>query len=105
VYQNPENDSIKREGKAALFDQLIRDHDDLKKQWSGKSRYDSWFSQPLNNAKLVSVLTYQNWVPAFNSILNRKNGDLIQFYKACQRLAGKSKAERYEELAGYSDSK
>ncbi len=102
VYQSPETESVKREQKSALFDQMIRDHDDLKKQWNGKSRYDSWFRQPLNNAKLVSVFTYQDWVPAFNAILNRKNGDIIQFYKECRRLAEKPMAERYEELAAYS---
>ena len=105
VYQSQEDDAIKSEKKAALFDQMIRDHDDLKEQWGGKSRYDNWFSQPLNNAKLVSVFTYQDWVPAFNAILYRNNGDLIQFFEECQKLAEKSKAERDAELAAYSKNK
>ncbi len=105
VYQSQDTDPVKREKKAALFNQMIRDHDDLKQQWSGRSRYSQWFQQPLNNAKLVSVFTYQDWVPAFNAILNRKNGDLIQFYQKCQQLAEKSRAERYEALAGYSNNK
>jgi predicted aminopeptidase len=104
IYQSRETASVKRKQKAALFDQMIREHETLKKHWNGKSRYDNWFRQPLNNAKLVSVLTYQDWVPAFNAILNQKDGDLIQFYKECQRLAQKSKAERYEGLAGFSDN-
>ena len=104
IYQSRETASVKRKQKAALFDQMIREHETLKKHWNGKSRYDNWFRQPLNNAKLVSVLTYQDWVPAFNAILNQKDGDLIQFYKECRRLAQKSKAERYEGLAGFSDN-
>ena len=104
VYQSPDADTVKREKKAELFNQMIRDHDDLKQQWGGTSRYSHWFQQPLNNAKLVSVFTYQDWVPAFNAILNRKNGDLIQFYKECRRLAEKSRDARYAALAAYSKS-
>ncbi len=105
VYQSQDADAVKREKKAELFNQMIRGHDALKQQWNGRSRYSYWFEQPLNNAKLVSVFTYQDWVPAFNAILNRKNGDLIQFYQKCQQLAEKSRAERYEALAGYSNNK
>ena len=104
VYQSQDADPVKREKKAELFNQMIRGHDALKQQWNGRSRYSHWFEQPLNNAKLVSVFTYQDWVPAFKAILNRKNGDLIQFYQECQQLAEKSRAERYEALAGYSNS-
>lgn len=104
VYQSPEADSIKRKRKTALFDQMTRDYEALKKQWNGRSRYDGWFMQPLNNAKLASVFTYQDWVPAFNAILSRNNGDLIQFYKECRRIAEKSEAERNEALAAYSNS-
>jgi predicted aminopeptidase len=105
VYQNREPASDKRERKAALFERMMLDHDALKKQWNGKSRYDSWFMPPLNNAKLTSVFIYQDWVPALNAILDEKNGDIIQFYKKCRRLAEKSRADRYEALAGYSNNK
>ena len=104
VYQSMEADAVKRDKKAALFDQMIRDHDALKQGWNGMSRYSQWFRHPLNNAKLVSVFTYQDWVPAFNAILNRKNGDLNQFYEECQRLAKKPRDERHEALVRFSNS-
>jgi predicted aminopeptidase len=103
IYHSQEEESVKRARKAALFARMIQGHEALKKQWDATSRYDSWFSQPLNNAKLVSVLTYQNWVPAFNDMLDENNGDLDLFYEECQRLAEMTKSERDEKLTGFSD--
>ena len=102
LYQSEIPDSEKRDQKAKLFYQLKRDHDTLKQQWNGKSRYDGWFNQPLNNAQMVSVLTYQDLVPAFISLLNKKNGDLRQFYNECQTLGTMSKTERYQYLTEFS---
>ena len=82
---------------------MIQDHEALKKQWGGTSPYNSWFRRPLNNAKLASVLTYQNWVAAFNAMLDQNNGDLDLFYEECQRLAEMTKSERDEKLTGFSD--
>ena len=103
IYHSQEEETVKRARKTVLFARMIQDHEALKKQWDGTSRYESWFRQPLNNAKLVSVLTYQNWVPAFNAMLDENNGDLILFYEECQGLAEKAKSERYEILAGFTD--
>ena len=104
VYQSKEPASVKRGQKVKLFSQLKRDHDTLKREWSGTSRYDRWFNQTLNNAKLVSIFTYQDLVPAFAGLLNRKEGDLIQFYEECQRLGQETKADRYSGLISYLDN-
>jgi predicted aminopeptidase len=104
LYQGQEEMSAQRIRKAAFFEQMIDDHDALKEEWGGTSPYDNWFGPPLNNAKLASVLTYHNWVPAFNAMLAAENGDLVHFYKACQELAKLAKAERNEILATYANS-
>lgn len=101
LYQAESPPSAKREQKARLFYRLKQDHDRLKKNWNGSSRYAHWFNQPLNNAQLISVLTYQDLVPAFVKLLEQKQGDLEQFYHECRALAKKSKAERYKSLNKY----
>ena len=101
LYQSQAELSAQRIRKAALFDQMIGDHNALKEEWGGTSPYDSWFGSPLNNAKLVSVLTYHNWVPAFNAMLAAESGDLVQFYKTCQELAKKAQADRNEILTRF----
>jgi predicted aminopeptidase len=104
LYQSQKLEPEKRNQKAKLFYQLKQDHDILKQQWNGISRYDYWFNQPLNNAQIVSVLTYQDLVPAFVSLLNQQNGDIKQFYSECQKLGKMSKIERYQHLSGYLDN-
>jgi len=104
LYQAESPPSAKREQKARLFYRLKLDHDRLKKQWNGSSRYAHWFRQRLNNAQLISVLTYQDLVPAFTRLLDQKQGDLEQFYNECRALAKKSKAERYERLNSYLET-
>ena len=101
LYQSKKPESAKRNQKAKLFYQMKRDHDILRQQWNGTSRYDEWFKRPLNNAQMVSVLTYQNLVPAFVSLLKQKNGDIKQFYSECQKLGKMSKTERYQHVTGY----
>jgi predicted aminopeptidase len=104
LYQSNKPESEKRDQKAKLFYQLKQDHDILKQQWNGISRYDYWFNQPLNNAQMVTVLAYQDLVPAFVSLLNQQNGDIKQFYSECQKLAKMPKTVRYQNLTGYLDN-
>jgi len=39
-------------------------------------------------------------VPAFEKLLQKKKGNLKQFYQVCQNLAKKKKAERHRGLKG-----
>jgi predicted aminopeptidase len=63
--------------------------------------YDGWFKYPLNNAQLISVATYYDWVPAFNAILSEAGGDLQKFYQKCRQLAKKQPVERNRILQNY----
>ena len=60
--------------------------------------YGAWFNQPLNNAQLLSVSTYHDWVPAFDQMLSDTGGDLARFYDNCQNLAQKAPQERQRIL-------
>jgi predicted aminopeptidase len=102
LYQSNQLESEKRGQKAALFSQLKKDHDRLNKEWNGTSRYEPWLRHSLNNAKLVSVLAYHDFVPVFRAILKEKDGDLKQFYAECLRLSQTPMEKRHRILANYS---
>jgi len=88
----------KRRVKAEIFSQMRRAHLSLKEQWDGYRGYDKWFRTDLNNAKIATVITYHNYVPAFSSLLERTNGDLKRFYSECDNLAKKDRKRRHELL-------
>jgi predicted aminopeptidase len=91
----------KRQAKAAVFEKLKDDYRLLKQHWNGYSGYDFWMYQKMNNAKLISVSTYNDLVPAFLELLKTCNNDLKVFYKKCQDLSKKSKEERWAYLEKY----
>jgi predicted aminopeptidase len=74
---------------------------DLKSNYSDMAVYDAWFNYPLNNAQLISVATYHDWVPAFGKILSECGGNLEKFYEKCGQLAKKNPAERNRILEQY----
>lgn len=84
--------------KAALFEEMQGEYANLKAGWHGYSGYDNWFGPPLNNAKLNSVGTYYDLVPAFTRLLANQNGNLAAFYAECRTLAGLPKPERNRRL-------
>ncbi|HSQ83738.1 MAG TPA: aminopeptidase [Desulfobacterales bacterium] len=91
----------KRQAKAAVFEKLKDDYRLLKQHWNGYSGYDFWMYQKMNNAKLISVSTYNDLVPAFLELLKTCNNDLKVFYKKCQDLSKKSKKERWAYFEKY----
>jgi predicted aminopeptidase len=91
----------KRPLKKEIFNQLRFEYERMKQAWQGYTGYDYWFKEPLNNAKLISVSTYYDYLPAFIRILEQSNGDLEQFYGRCKKLAGLSKSERNLRLQNY----
>jgi predicted aminopeptidase len=94
-----------RNQKKAVFHQMKSEFIDLKSAYSGLAAYDAWFDHPLNNAQLISVSSYHDWVPAFDQILAESEGDLKKFYRTCQQLAKKGSSERHRILTQFSESK
>jgi predicted aminopeptidase len=88
----------KRQKKALVIQKLRDDYQQLKLHWQGYSAYDDWFSGDINNAKLNTVATYFNYVPAFEALLSQSNYQLPDFYKKVQALAKLSSEERQEVL-------
>lgn len=87
-----------RERKASILLQMRTTYRDLRARWDGYAAYDRWMNGPLNNAKLASVATYHQYVPAFRALLAREEGDLEAFYAAAEVLAELPEAQRRVRL-------
>jgi predicted aminopeptidase len=85
--------------KRAVLDETRAQYAQLKAGWGGYSGYDAFLLKDLNNAKLGSIATYTQDVPAFTALLKRENGDLPRFYAQVKELAALSKEERDRRLA------
>ena len=104
LYREPLAPEAKRAAKAKLFAEMEAEYRALKEGWGGFAGYDRWFEGGVNNAKLASVATYEELVPAFRALLARENGDLPKFYAAVKQLARLDKAERDAELAALAEA-
>ncbi len=96
-YASKQSVDVQRANKARLFQQLKDDYQPLKQSWGGFSGYDRWFAEPLSNAKLASIATYTDFVPAFRVLL-QKEKDFPHFYAAVRQFANLDKAERHQHL-------
>ena len=100
LYRETLPDEAKREGKRKRLAEMDADYRALKERsWGGFAGYDRWFDGGVNNAKLASVATYEELVPAFRALLAREQGDLPRFYAAVKALAALDKPQRDRELA------
>jgi predicted aminopeptidase len=91
------SDAQKRAVKARLFQELKDEYQVLKGNWGGYAGYDRFFDQPLSNAHLASIATYEDFVPAFRVLLQRE-GSFPKFYAAVKRLAEMDGADRHRVL-------
>jgi predicted aminopeptidase len=95
------SDDQKRVVKARLFQQLKDEYQVMKGNWGGYAGYDRFFEQPLSNAHLASIATYEDFVPAFRALL-QKEGSFPRFYREVKRLAELSKDDRHRILKAMS---
>ncbi len=97
LYDQPLTVAGMRQRKAGLFDELKLEYQALRESWGGYAGYDRWFSRGLNNARLASIATYEQWVPAFIHLLQREDS-IEAFYAACRRLAELPYDQRQAQL-------
>ena len=93
---------VKRKQKAVLFNQMRTEFGHLKSKLGDMAVYNAWFNRPINNAQLISVSAYHDWVPAFGSILKESGGNLAKFYQKCRKLAENEPSERHRILNRYA---
>jgi predicted aminopeptidase len=96
------SDAEKQQKKLALYSDLREAYQQQEQAYStsDKRRYNAYarWLETANNAALSTVATYQELVPAFQQLLAENNGNLKQFFAACQLLARRPKNERYQQL-------
>jgi len=100
--QAPADDEL-RERKTAVFAELVAEYRDISSQWGGPPYFDNWFQGTLNNARLVSFATYDDYVPAFAVLLDDAGGDLADFYSGVEALAQLESSERTAKMRALLD--
>ena len=103
LYASDIPDSDKYRRKQQILDRMRADYGELRRQWNGFSGYDSWF-EPLNNARLTAVSTYQRHVPAFLALYEQANGNWQTFYQLAAEIGALRPAEREQYLQGLIDA-
>ena len=92
------SDSVKRQRKAEIIEELRHNYQKLKAGWGGINSYDGWFARPINNAQLNTISAYYDLVPAFEAILRQNGGDMEKFYNAVAKLGNMPMEQRHAEL-------
>jgi predicted aminopeptidase len=88
-----------RAAKEAEFAELRRSFESRKRTaGGGRSNFETWFEQGVNNAHLASVATYQDCVPGLRRILTEAGNDLPTFYTRVRELARREGEPRRAEL-------
>lgn len=98
LYMQPLDAATMRLRKQAYFDLLHERFNSLKAGWGGHAPYETWFSQPINNAHLASVATYHRCVPGFARELRESGADMSRFYIRVRELTKMSVADRQRRL-------
>lgn len=98
TYASDKPVDAKRAVKAALLGELRHRYQELRMQWGGYTGYDAWFAQDLNNAHLVPIGLYNQYVPHLQALLAEHGDDLRAFYEAVEELGKLPKSERAVRL-------
>lgn len=85
LYASGKPDEEKRKLKAAALKDLQNRFITLRRRWGGRG-LESWIEMKLNNAHLVSVITYQKNTAVFRRLHAECNGDPDEFFKRAEKL-------------------
>lgn len=95
LYASGQSADALRAGKAAEFERMRREYRALcLREWGGKCPYDAWMNSPMNNAKLLPFGLYDQWVPAFATLLRQVGGNWPAFYARVEKLGALPTAQR-----------
>jgi predicted aminopeptidase len=102
-YKSDKPAAEQRAVKARLFQQLKDEYQGLKTSWGGYTGYDKFFAEPLSNAHLASIATYNDFVPGFRALL-KQDGNLPRFYADVRALSKLDRAARDARLTSLGAS-
>ncbi len=98
VYRTDASDSEKLAAKQAIIAAMRQSYPDLRQQHNGNNSYDRWMQRPLNNARLLSIASYNDWVAAFKVLFVRRGCDWPAFYQAARQLGKQPLVQRQDSL-------
>lgn len=101
LYKEKIDTDVMRQKKAEVFDRMRQRYEELKTSWDGYNGYDGWFKRELNNARLISVSTYQRFIPAFEAMYREAGEDLPAFYELAKSVSQLPAKQRREKLKSY----
>lgn len=104
IYGGSLSEDEKRHARQVVISSARSRYEQLKVSWGGYAGFDSWMDKGINNARLSSLATYRELVPAFQSMLAADGGDLPRFYQHVSALAKLPSAERLTVLQGFTAS-
>lgn len=87
-----------RAAKTRSFAGLQTGYKRIRQRWQGDSRYDALFKSDINNARLCTISTYYDLVPAFERRLASHQGDLDAFLSELKTYIKLSPEERRKRL-------
>lgn len=100
LYAQPLSPDAMRAAKQAAFAQLRQRYHALREtEWNGADPYAGWFARELNNASLLPVGLYDEWVPAFAALFEDAGRDWAAFHARCAALGALEATARGAQLA------
>jgi predicted aminopeptidase len=90
--------NVMRQSKNDIIHNLKRDYKDLSSQFAIEDGFRRWFEGPVNNARLVSISTYYDLVPAFLQLLESHDGNFPAFFKHVENIGKLPDKERKDCL-------
>lgn len=90
--------TIAKARKAGALADFRNDLTELRGAWANTNVYSSWLSKPVNNARLNTVSTYYELIPAFLTLLESQAGDFEAFYVEVKRIGRLEKPQRRRVL-------
>ncbi|MCF7223109.1 aminopeptidase [Marilutibacter chinensis] len=99
IYRRPITHEAMRERRAAAIAAFRRWHAEARRtHWPDDPRFDRWVSEPIDNAKLVPLGLYDQWVPAFATLFRQSGSDWQAFRSQVESLAAQPRAARDDGL-------
>ena len=93
--QEVDYDSVRLK-KAQLIEQIKAEQFLIESNWApGSGSFYYWVLDRVNNAKVNTVATYYDFVPAFLLLIESLNFDLTEFYTVSEQLGAFPKEERH----------
>ena len=94
IYNLDTSVNDKRASKKLLLGQLVEAYESQYQAGENTGKYSTWLSSGMNNAKLATVITYQDYVSGFLALFHHVGGNYQNFYDLVTKLSKCDKVRR-----------